>query len=185
MIFAIDKANVLLIAIYDYFINHNSTVVMTDFENKPTHIDRRSGTDRRGKNPPLFNRYLLKGKRAVPRRMADRQKIQKVDRYSSRIFAVIIIILLLSMLDALFTLLLVDNGAREVNPLMAYYLDRGPILFFSIKYFLTCASVILILSCKDVYLFKTRTKARILFYLIPIPFVLVIQWQLRLIFSAF
>ena len=109
---------------------------------------------------------------------------QKVDRYSQKIFVMILFILGLSLTDALFTLMLVDNGAEEVNPLMAYYLEEGQLFFILIKYFLTCASVMLILFCKDYSLFKTKAKVRVLFYLVPISFLLVIQWQIFLFVSG-
>ena len=114
---------------------------MACFENNADNTDRRSGKDRREKNPPLFSKYLLTGQRATPRRTADRRRPQAVDRYSSNILVVIITILALSMLDALFTLFLVGNGAKEANPLMAYYLESGPLVFIFIKYLeLICPS---------------------------------------------
>jgi len=157
---------------------------MTYFENNMTGLDRRSGIDRRGKNPQLFSKYLMTGKRSTPRRKADRQWPQKVDRYSAKTLTIILIILGLSIVDAIFTLVLVGNGAREVNPLLAYYLDHSPLFFLFVKYWLTCSSVILILFCKDFYIFNTRVKAKVFFYMLPIPFILVIPWQLHLILSC-
>ena len=158
---------------------------MNSLQDSTNNSERRSGTDRRKKPPRLFCKYLLTGRRAVPRRREDVQRPQEIDRYSSKVFAIIIFIIGLSILDASLTLFLVDNGAKELNPFMAYYLERSPFLFVCVKYLLTCAAVILILFCKDFYIFKTRTKARILFLLILVPFVFVIQWQLYLILSGF
>ena len=143
-------------------------------------IERRSGINRRKKAPPLFCKYWLTGNRSLPRRLGDRQFPQMVDRYSTKLFAVILFILGLSILDAFFTLILIEEGAKEINPVMDYYLKISPTLFFCIKYMLTCASVLLVLFIKDFYIFKTKLKARVLFFLLPIPFVLVIQWQLGL-----
>jgi len=157
---------------------------VTDLEDTQRSSARRTGMDRRKQDPPLFSRYLLIGRRSYPRREADRQVPQKVDRYSQRIFVMILFILGLSLTDALFTLLLVDNGAEEVNPLMAYYLEEGQLFFILIKYFLTCASVMLILFYKDCSLFKTKAKVRVLFYLVPISFLLVIRWQIFLFVSG-
>lgn len=150
--------------------------------NNMDRIERRSGFDRRKKSRPLFCKYWFKGKRSSPRRQEDRQIPQMVDRYNSKLLAVILFILSLSILDAFFTLILLDKGAKEMNPFMAYYLNISPTVFFWIKYMLTCASVLLVLFIKDFYIFKTRLKARILFFLLPIPFVLVIPWQLGLMY---
>ena len=125
---------------------------MTYSEYNISDFDRRSGIDRREKNQPLFNKYLVKGMRSTPRRKTDRQRPQEVDRYSAKILTIILIILALSILDAIFTLILVGNGAREVNPLLAYYLDQSPLSFVFVKYWLTCASIILVLFCKDFYI---------------------------------
>ena len=157
---------------------------VTDLEDIHRSFAERTGMDRRKQDPPLFSRYLLIGRRSYPRRKVDREAPQKVDRYSQKIFVMILFILGLSLTDAFFTLLLVDNGAEEVNPLMAYYLEQGQLFFVLIKYLLTCASVILILFYKDCSLFKTQAKVRVLFYLIPISFLLVIQWQIFLFVSV-
>ena len=60
-------------------------------------IERRSGIDRRKKTTPLFCKYWLKGKRALPRRQADRKFPQVVDRYNTKLLAVILLILSLSI----------------------------------------------------------------------------------------
>ena len=84
------------------------------------------------------------GQRKTIRRQDDRYKIYYLDRYSSTLFACIVSILLLSVIDALLTLYLIDHGAVELNPLMAYYLNSDPLVFMSIKYLLT--SFLLLLS---------------------------------------
>ena len=147
--------------------------------------EKRSGTDRRKEAPSLFCKYWFTGNRFLLRRNEDRQTIQHVDRYNKKILFWIGFILMLSILDAVFTLILVEKGAKEINPFMAYYLNHGPMTFFCIKYLLTCASVIIILFIKDCYIFKTNIKAKSIFFLLPIPFILVIPWQLRLLFFSF
>jgi len=67
---------------------------------------------------------------------------------------------------------------------MAYYLDHGPLVFFGVKYLLTCASILLILLIKDIHFIKTKVQTKTLFVLFIIPFALVVQWELYLIFSV-
>ncbi len=145
------------------------------------HQERRSGLDRRAKKRPLFSKYMFKGRRGTPRRKADRCKIQVVERYSAKVGAIVLFIIGLSLLDAAFTLILVQRGAEELNPLLAFFLRKGPLHFVCVKYVLTWISVAAVLFIKDAYIFKTRTKARVLFYVLMIPFFLVIPWQLALI----
>jgi hypothetical protein len=126
-------------------------------------------------------KHFLTGSLAVLRRGEGRQRPHKIDRHGSKTLAVILLIVSLSILDAIFTLDLVSHGAVELNPVMAYYLNHGPLVFFGVKYFLTCASIVLILLIRDIT--KAKLKAKILFVLFMIPFALVVLWELYLVFS--
>lgn len=64
------------------------------------------------------------GRRRGPRRHDDRRAYY-VDWYDERLFAVTLGIFVLCCLDALFTLILLDRGAEEINPFMAALLDHG------------------------------------------------------------
>jgi hypothetical protein len=154
---------------------------MSSSTNNPANFERRSGVDRRKRGLPVFSKYWLTGRRASLRRKEDRQGPCDVDRYSPKILAAILLIITLSILDAIFTLDLIGLGVEELNPFMAYYIDHSPLLFFGVKYLLTCASIVLILFSMNAYLFKTKIQAKILFILMPIPFALVVLWQVRLI----
>jgi len=126
-------------------------------------------------------KHFLTGRLAVLRRGEDRQRPHRIDRHGSKTLAAILLIVSLSILDAIFTLDLVSHGAEELNPVMAYYLNHGPLVFFGVKYFLTCASIALILLIRDIA--KTKLQAKITFVLSMIPFALVVYWELYLVFS--
>ena len=158
---------------------------MNFLENRNNKFKNRSVIDRRKNAAPIFNKYLLTGTRSQSRRKKDENGPRQMDRYSNKILFIILVILGLSLMDALFTLFLIDNGAQEVNPVMAFYINMSPVWFICVKYFLTSASLILVLFCKDCLIFKTRVKAKSLFYLFSIFFILVIQWQARLIYQCF
>jgi hypothetical protein len=145
-------------------------------------VERRRGEDRRKKELPIFSKYWLTGKREVFRREDDSRIYDKVDRYSPKTLAIILIILMLSTIDAIFTLELINEGATELNPLMAYYLNHGPLVFFWAKYTLTCASTLLIFFNQNLYIFKNRVPMKVLYIFIIIPYALVVQWELYLIF---
>ncbi len=103
------------------------------------------------------------------------------DRHGSKTFAAVIIIVLLSVLDAYFTLDLVHRGAEELNPIMAYYLSRGPVTFFAVKYLLTWASLTMILTLKEARFFGSRIQRKSLLWLFMITLALVVQWELVMI----
>ncbi len=58
------------------------------------------------------------------RREAD--QIGYVDRYSRRDVALILAVFLMNVGDAFLTMLWLDRGGREANPIMDFFLDIGP-----------------------------------------------------------
>ncbi len=154
---------------------------LNSITNNILNFERRSGSDRRQENIPIFSKYWLTGKRASLRRRKDRQRPHRIERHSSKTLAAILFIVVLSLFDAVFTLHLVSKGAVELNPILAYYLQQSPFLFFGVKYLLTCAAIVIILLNMNTYLFKTKVKVKTLFILFAISLILVIQWELYLI----
>ena len=145
--------------------------------------ERRSGFDRRSGKVPFASRYLLTGRRKRQRRKEDRERYTVPDRFSPKTYIAIFLIMILSVLDAIFTVDLVSKGAAELNPVMAYYLNHGPIVFFWTKYLLTTAAVMIILLNQRGFLHR-KLGVNVLFILLIIPFALVVQWELYLIFFA-
>ena len=58
----------------------------------------------------LFDRCCGGGRRGKIRRREDRRKWSYVDRYQQSLFGVIVIILFLSVIDAILTLVLINHG---------------------------------------------------------------------------
>jgi hypothetical protein len=146
-----------------------------------TYSEMRSGTDRRNRRGINFRSLGFGGRREHIRRKEDMQRYFSVDRYSPSIFAAIIIILFLSVVDALLTLFLIGNGAFEVNPIMAYYLKVGPYSFLAVKYALTSIGVFIFLILRNIYLRPLKMYAGTLLYVVIAVFVTVVAWQLYLV----
>lgn len=108
---------------------------------KSVGTDRRSGTDRRETHIPFYKLLFYHGKRHTIRRAEDRQKITVVDQYNPPLLIPILIVLGLSLLDAVLTLTLLERGAVELNPIMRYYLTHGPVTFVMVKYGLTALAL--------------------------------------------
>jgi len=110
------------------------------------------------------------------------QTISFTLRYGSKTCAAVLVILILTVLDTYLTLDLVSRGAEELNPVMAYYLNRSPHLFFVVKYSLTCTSLVMILSISNPLSLGTR-KIRRESLLVPfiIALAVVVHWQLYLL----
>ncbi len=144
-------------------------------------IERRCGTDRRKNKISIFSKHSFAGNRQFVRRREDREMEYSVDRYDSKLLTPILLIIFFSICDAFLTLILLDKGAVEINPVMAYSLTHGHMVFFIVKYLLTTFSLIIILVYSNTYLFKTRLRTKSLFGMIIIPFGLVIYWEFFLI----
>jgi hypothetical protein len=144
--------------------------------------NKRSGQDRRTRKFPKLKYLLFAGRRAEVRRKEDLQHTFYFDRYSSHLFAAIVAILLLSVLDALLTLHLIDKGSTEMNPVMSFFLRFGPNVFMGAKYFLTCFGVVVLLLLRNVVRKRSVTHAHNLFSYIIGAFATVIVWELYLIF---
>ena len=157
---------------------------MNDFTAHSLEHKQRCRFDRRKARVSIFCSHWLTGRRKTVRREPDRQKSYQIDTFGPKTLAAILIIITLSILDALFTLFLISQGATEVNPIMAYFLDMGPSVFIAAKYVLTAACLILILAIRNFYLFNTKARVKILYVFFMIPFVLVIKWELYLIIFA-
>ena len=83
-----------------------------------THFDRRTVTDRRKEQTPALGRHTLFGRRQGFRRRSDRQIGGYVDRYSSKLFFFLILIIGLNILDVLFTMMILDHKGWEFNPVV-------------------------------------------------------------------
>jgi hypothetical protein len=81
-------------------------------------------------------------RRAPPRRQDD-SRFHSLDWHSSHLLAVAIGILLLSVLDAFLTMLLLQGGANEVNPVMAALIYRSVAMFAALKMGMTGLGVLL------------------------------------------
>lgn len=84
----------------------------------------------------MLSRYTLFGRRSGFRR-AEEGRNSYVDRYSPRLMVVLVAILGLCVLDALFTLLYIQRGGGELNPVMRVMIDTGTGTFLAVKFGLT------------------------------------------------
>ena len=147
--------------------------------------ERRSGVDRRGTSKLTLRSLVWGGRRELIRRREDRRKWAYVDRYQQSLFGIVVIILLLSVVDAVLTLLLIDHGAMEVNPIMAFYLNLGPQAFMFVKYALTSAGLVILVLFRDRFMKSVGMGAGVFLYVILAAFVGVVSWEIYLIHKVF
>ena len=161
--------------------NKNSAYPASGQQSDP---GNRRGKDRRTNQKARLKYLLFNGRREGIRREEDSRKVFFFDRYHPKLFAAITAILMLSIFDALFTLILINNGSTELNPVMAYFLQHGPLPFIVAKYFLTSIGVVILLIFKNVILTKAKIYTHSLFSAVIIVFSAVIAWELFLIMAV-
>jgi uncharacterized protein DUF5658 len=96
--------------------------------------DRRGPVDRRRHATPMFSRYTLFGGRRAGDRRAPGAINSYVDRYPVVVAGALVAIALLCALDAVFTMMHIQKGGGEANPVMDALLDRvSPRTFLVVK----------------------------------------------------
>ena len=80
--------------------------------------ERRIFKDRREKPTSALSRFSLRGRRRAFRRKEDQERGGYVDRYSSGLLFLLTLVAGLNVLDALFTMMILDDGGWEINPIV-------------------------------------------------------------------
>jgi len=121
-------------------------------------VDRREIAQRRTYSVKTLSRCMLSPRRFNGRRKSDR-RFPVLDRFESGIGFLAIGLMILSVMDSVFTLTLIANGGTEVNPFMNWLLHINVELFVGVKMLLTGMAALLLVAMGNV-LFFNRFRAR-------------------------
>jgi hypothetical protein len=105
--------------------------------------ERRDRSDRRNRIWWSIWYGSFNPRRRSPARRLDDSRFHSLDWYSAHLLAAAVGILLLSVMDAFMTLVLLDGGADEVNPVMGVLVYRNVALFAALKMGMTGVGIIL------------------------------------------
>jgi len=83
------------------------------------------GPDRRAAPTPRFSRYTLWGGRRRKARRTEEQEGSFVDLYDTRLFALLLWVALMNIGDSFFTLVHLQAGGVELNPVARMLLQTG------------------------------------------------------------
>ncbi len=123
-----------------------------------THVERRTSIDRRA-----YTLHTLKNCALAPRRMHGRRKSDRrypmLDRFDSGVVTLAIALVLLSILDSIFTLTIISRGGSEANPFMDMLLQESVWLFAGFKMLLTSIPAVVLVATGNLLLFG-RYRAR-------------------------
>ncbi len=143
-------------------------------------FERRSGSDRRESLwAGLVAGHFLQRRRGG-RRAEDAHPVAR-DRHAAHWLAAALLVLLLSIIDALLTLTLINrHGAQEINPFMAPLVHGGSPAFAWWKLGLTAFGVIVLIQFAHVRLFGL-IPAGVLLYAALAGYLALISYEWHLI----
>lgn len=75
--------------------------------------------DRRRQPAPALSKFTLRGRRRIFRRREDQEKGGYVDKYNTGLLILLILPIGLTILDSLFTMMILKGGGWEMNPVVA------------------------------------------------------------------
>jgi len=88
------------------------------------------GIDRRQKPTPFISRYSFFGGRRTDNGRRDGESAPGyVDLYSPRLWALLLFFLALNLLDSHYTMIYLQRGGAEANPVALWLLGLGPWAF--------------------------------------------------------
>jgi len=145
-------------------------------------MDRRSDSDRRRRGLPSLKSLMMYRRRRYLRRESDRRGLALLDYYHPPLLISIILVLVLSVIDAMLTLMLMDHGAVELNPVMAFFIELGSVPFFVFKYCLTAFSVCIVVVFNYYFFRHLKIYTGYLLQFFSLCFAAVIIWELFLTF---
>ncbi len=149
--------------------------------NNYTFVDRRSGKDRRDGQTLPFSLKSLFGKRKGSRRQEDARRYYFVDVYNPFFLAVLVGTMILSITDAFLTLKLVGDTVRELNPVMAFFMQMGPFPFICVKWLLTAIGLTVLLIFKNYYLWGGKIRAQTILFVFPFLYLILVTYEIWMV----
>lgn len=143
------------------------------------HPERRSGIERRSYSlrswwHGSFNPRRRQGRRGIDATYAI------IDWHSPRVFALAFAILMLCTADGVLTLVLLNDGAEEVNPFMAKFVPDSLGWFAAVKLTCTALGVAVLAACSRMRLFRAVPGETFL-WLILAGYAVLVGYELRLV----
>ncbi len=112
--------------------------------------NRRTGQDRRTFSLRTLGTCIVSPRRARGRRSQDRRD-NHADVFDGGMLSLALLLVGFSVLDAAFTLTLLQNGGTELNPVMRYFLSfEGVVPFMLAKLTLTAIPAVLLVAMQNV-----------------------------------
>lgn len=136
-------------------------------------VERRQKSDRRRSPTRPLSLHSLRGRRRQARRREEDRNYY-VDRYERHYFVLVSLILVLCILDAYFTLKIIDFGGKELNRFMFAFLYKSPAAALVFKYGVTVVCLTFLLIHKNFLLFGRFRVSSLIYVFFSIYLTLVV-----------
>ena len=93
-----------------------------------------------------------------------------------------LVVMSLCVIDVFATLILLEKGSVELNPLMRILIETDVRLFFGFKYIATAIGLFLLLSFRKFRLYRTSFNSLHTLYGIIVVYSLLVLYQLTLLY---
>ena len=144
-------------------------------------IKREESVDRRSHTFKTFYYSMFMRRRHGHRRDADNLTSHYVDFHEPKYLYIALAILALSCTDIIFTLILLNNGAHEANPVMQFFMNINTETFIAVKIFMTVVGVLLLIAHRNFWLLKNTIRTETVLFATLIIYMLLINYELVLL----
>src|SRR4051812_6550721 len=158
---------------------HSTNPATHDRRMQSNSLERRSGTERRNRSLRAYWHGAKNPRRRAGRRATD-AIFPIIDWHSPRVFAWVAGILILCGCDGIMTVMLISNGAVEVNPFMALFLPHALGWFAAVKLALTSIGTLVLVACSRMKLFRA-IPVEVFLALIFLAYVVLVCYELRML----
>lgn len=136
---------------------------------------RYRGPDRRIQPTPPLSRYSFFGGRRIAHRRDSEALGAYVDLYSQKLVVFLLIFFILTVIDSVSTLIYLDKGGREFNPIAQWMIDQGDTFFILCKGILTAVCILFIMVHKNFKYSRIAIFTGFSFYFVLTIYHLVLQ----------
>ena len=142
-------------------------------------VDRRKNTLR-----SLLVSPFMRRRKTIRREVDGRNSY--VDIHEKSLFIIFTLTIAFSIIDAIFTLIIIKNGGEELNPFMKYIMDRDVMAFFWVKFFITSFGMLFLVVHKYFVVFRFITGYHFLYSIFSMYLLLILYeiYLLGLIFNV-
>jgi len=133
-------------------------------------LDRRILQDRRKQPTPALSRFTVRGRRRSFRRKEEQKRGGYIDRYGSGLLFLIVLIVGFNIMDAWLTMIILEDGGWETNPVVSSVIQLYGDRFWIWKFAMVSVPLILLCLHSKFRLAVPAIWAISVFYMVTILF---------------